>query len=308
MRKNRRKVLWALLLLFILSGITAGCFAASPVKFKNDFAKKLIKGQGGEAVFDLSIDDEASLYDNITNLFYPGKDGQNHLWRLIRTVSVGMLILFFVWAGLKFLLRPNEEAELKKSEMNLIYILMGAAIIFLATWLLWTALDLGTVEGLSWANGLLERAESNVLLVVLGFLKAAAFFMAIVFIGFYGFRMMQALDHEDKQKAARTGILNVVIALIFIKVIDYIYFIAQQKSFGKSSVELIVQSSKFLAYLAGIVFVITLIYAWYLYLTANWNDDQIKKATNIIKTVFIVILMLLMFLLVIYQVVKDIVA
>jgi len=119
--------------------------------------------------------------------------------------------------------------------------------------------------------------------------------------------MMQAFDHEDKQKAARTGILNVIIALLFIKVIDYIYFIAQQESFGNLSMDLVVQSSKFLAYVAGIVFVVALIYAGYLFATAGGSDDQIKKATNIIKTVFVVILMLLLFLLVIYQVVKDIV-
>ncbi len=120
--------------------------------------------------------------------------------------------------------------------------------------------------------------------------------------------MMQAFDHEDKQKAARTGILNVIIALLFIKIIDYIYFIAQQESFGNLSMDLVVQSSKFLAYIAGIIFVIALIYAGYLYLTAGGSDDQIKKATNIIKTVFVVILMILLFLLVVFQVVKDIVS
>ncbi len=56
-----------------------------------------------------------------------------------------MLIIFFVRAGLRLVLRPNEEAELKKSQMNLVYILMGAGIIFLATWLLGTALNLGSV-------------------------------------------------------------------------------------------------------------------------------------------------------------------
>ncbi len=310
MKRNRRKILWTLFLIFIAMRSTAACFATNwPVKFRKNFADRLIEGQWGEAVFDLGVDDEGQLYDNITNLFYPGQDGDNHLWRLIRTISVWVLIIFFVRAGLRLVLRPNEEAELKKSQMNLVYILMGAGIIFLATWLLGTALNLGSVAWLSgWENALLERTESNVLLVVLWFLKAAAFFLAIVFIAFYGFKMMQAFDHEDKQKAARTGILNVIIALLFIKIIDYIYFIAQQESFGNLSMDLVVQSSKFLAYIAGIIFVIALIYAGYLYLTAGGSDDQIKKATNIIKTVFVVILMILLFLLVVFQVVKDIVS
>lgn len=189
----------------------------------------------------------------------------------------------------------------------MIYILLGATIIFMSTWLLGSALDLSSVEWLSGDQWLLERTESNVLLVVLGFLKAAAFFLAIVFIWFYGYKMMQALDKEDKQKAARTGILNVIIALLFIKIIDYLYFIAQQESFGELSIDLVVQVSKFLMYIAGAIFVVALLYAGYLYLTAWGSDDQIKKATNVIKTVFVVILMLLLFLLVVYQIVKDIV-
>ncbi len=307
MHPHVRKVLWALLLLFILAWTTAATFAASPFKFKSDLAEKLLDGSNGEAVFDLSVKDDANLYDNVTNLFYPSKDGENHLWRLIRTVSVGLLVVFFVWAGLRLVFWPNDEAELKKSQMNLIYILVGAVIIFMATRLLWTALDLSSIKWISGQEWLLERTESNVLLVVLGFMKAAAFFMAIIFIAFYGFKMMQAFDHEDKQKAARSWILNVIVALLFIKIIDYLYFIAQKKSFGKLSIDIVVQTSKFLAYAGGLIFVFALVYAGYLYISAAWNDDQIKKATNIIKTVFIVVLMILLFMLVVFQIIKDVV-
>lgn len=303
-----RKFFCVLFLLLVYVGTTAISFAQNPLKFKNDFASKLLEWSAGEAVFDLSIDDEAWLYDNITNIFYPWTDGENNLRRLVRTISVGVLIVFFVRAWLRLLLRSNDEGELKKSQMNLIYIILGTALIFMATWLLGTALDLGSVQWLSWDQWLLERTESNVLLVVLWFLKAAAFFIAIVFIAFYGYRMMQAFDQEDKQKAARTGILNVIIALLFIKIIDYVYFIAQQESFGNLSIDLVVESSKFLAYIGGAIFVIALIYAGYLYITAWGSDDQIKKATNVVKTVFVVVLMLLLFLLVVYQIVKDIVA
>jgi len=43
--------------------------------------------------------------------------------------------------------------------------------------------------------------------------------------------MMGAMDKEDKVKAAKTGILNVIIALVFIKIVDLIYFIAQEPDF-----------------------------------------------------------------------------
>lgn len=91
----------------------------------------------------------------------------------------------------------------------------------------------------------MARSENNVLLMVLSVLKAMAFFLAIVFIVFHGYQMISAFDSEEKVKAARTGIVNVLLALIFIKIIDYVYFIAQEPSFVKDAVSLIVQISKF---------------------------------------------------------------
>jgi hypothetical protein len=63
---------------------------------------------------------------------------------------------------------------------------------------------------------------------------------------YYGYQMMIAFDKEDKIKAARTGILNVILALVFIKVIDFLYYIAQQDSFGDEANNLILVIAKFL--------------------------------------------------------------
>jgi hypothetical protein len=58
--------------------------------------------------------------------------------------------------------------------------------------------------------------------------------------------MIRAFDEEEKLKAARTGILNVFLALVFIKIVDYVFFIVQVQDFKSRAVELIVQISKFL--------------------------------------------------------------
>jgi uncharacterized membrane protein (DUF485 family) len=81
---------------------------------------------------------------------------------------------------------------------------------------------------------------------VLGFLKGFAFFLAIIMMVYYGYKMMIAFDQEDKIKAARTGILNVVLALVFIKVIDFLYYIAQKEDFGDQANSLILVVVKFL--------------------------------------------------------------
>ena len=42
---------------------------------------------------------------------------------------------------------------------------------------------------------------------------------------------MQAQEKEDKIKQARSGAINVILALIAIKVLDYVYYIAQNADF-----------------------------------------------------------------------------
>lgn len=258
-----------------------------------------------------TVDRDQSLFANLRWLFYPpvaGSDG-GILWRTIRVVSVGVLIAFFVRAGVRFVIYIEDEEELKRSRLNIIYIIYGAALVFMVTWLLGSALNFGTIEGVAGGdNSALEQADDNLVVVVLSFLKGAAFFAAILFLAYYGYKMMQAFDQEEKLSAAKRWILNVFIALIFIKIIDYLYFIAQQEDFKNQAVELIVEASKFLWYLMGICLVIALMYAGYLFVTSSGNDDNISKAKGLIKTIFVVVLVILLFLLVVYQVFNDVLA
>ena len=157
-----------------------------------------------------------------------------------------------------------------------------------------------------WA--LLSNFENNVMLLLLSFFKGLAFFLAIIFLVWYGYKMMEAFSEEEKLQAARTGVLNVFLALIFIKMIDYLYLIAQHQDFKNQAIEFVVQATKFLGYLWGIMFVVALIYAWYQFISAGGNDDKINKAKTVIKSVFVIILIILLFMLIIYQVFNDLLA
>jgi heme/copper-type cytochrome/quinol oxidase subunit 2 len=84
-----------------------------------------------------------------------------------------------------------------------------------------------------------------------------------------------------------------------------VFFIVQVQDFKSRAVELIVQISKFLWYIGGIMFVIAIMYTWFLMLTAKWDDDNIEKAKTMIKTIFTIVLIVLLFMLVIYQVFND---
>jgi hypothetical protein len=57
---------------------------------------------------------------------------------------------------------------------------------------------------------------------------------------------MVAMDNEDKIKEGKNGILNIIISLLIIKIIDYIYYVAQTPDFRSKATELIVEISKVL--------------------------------------------------------------
>lgn len=281
------------------------------VNWLSDFALPLLNGNDAkdEKPFDLGIKDDLTLLENLKKFFYPSADAWNgSLWRIMRTIAVGIFLALLIWAGARFLLYSDSEDEIKKSKLNLLYVLYGAALFFLAFWILSNALDFGSVEGVTGDNGVLKRVENNVILFVMAFLKAAAFFVAIVFLGRYGYKMLSAPDEESKLKEAKTGILNVVLSLVFIKIIDYVYFIANQTTFKTDSIAFVAAASKFLGYLFGILLVIAIIYSGYLYVTASGDKDNITKAQTLLKSVFIATLLVLLFLLIIYQVFSDVLA
>lgn len=293
-------------ILMIVPITSMNVFALS---FKNDFAGPLLQWDNKAFTID-GVTDDGNLSDNLKSIFYPWEWGQ--LWTLIRNIAVAIFFLFLVFAGIRFLIwAPDSEEELKSAKMNLLYIMYGAVLVFATTWLLWSAgLWLESLEWVvsdgSWTgNSIMERLENNVMLTILAFLKWAAFFIALLFLVYYGYNMIRAFDEEEKLKAARTGILNVFLALVFIKIVDYVFFIVQVQDFKSRAVELIVQISKFLWYIGGIMFVIAIMYTWFLMLTAKWDDDNIEKAKTMIKTIFTIVLIVLLFMLVIYQVFND---
>lgn len=285
-------------------------FATYGADFLSDYANPLLQkgGNGDEKAYTFNIKDDNKIIDNIKALFYPSDDGVSggQLRSFLRTIAVAIFFALLVWAWFQFILNADNVDGVKKARMSLLYILLGAAIFFLARWLLAKLLNVWNVEGIygEWGNTVVDKAN-NLAVVILSFLKAIAFFVALFFITWYGFEMINAVGEEDKVKAARQWITNVLLALVFIKIIDYLYYIALSGDFKNQAIEFIVQASKFLTYLIGVCFVLALLYAGYLMLASSWNDDNAKKWTSIVKAVFVIGLLLLLFMLVIHQIFQD---
>ena len=291
-------------------------YAAAP-SFNNNFANYLTDAtpdQYGrvETVFSLCIDRNISLMANVRNLFYPSQIAATswcstwsqwgQLWILIRALGFVILFIFLVVTWVSFIMNAKEPDGAKKAFSSLIYILYGAFLVFWVTWILGTVLNIGNVQ---WSSQLVDRVQNWLFLQILSFFKVLAFFAAIIMLVVSGFRMMSAMDKSDKVTIARKWAINVVIALVLIKVIDYVFYIAQTPAFGTAAANMIVNVSIVLGWVLGALFVLALFYAGYLMITSSWKEDAFKKARWIIINIFVIALVVFLFLLIVYQVFNE---
>jgi len=307
-----KKALLVLTLLMIGWGVS---YAAAP-SFQDNFADYLTDDTPDrygrvETVFSICIDRNLTLMQNIRNLFYPNSvavspecwwDQWWQLRVLVRAIAFIILFIFLVVAGINLIMNAKEPDGAKKALTSLIYILYGAFLVFGVTWILGTVLNIGDIQG---SGQLVDSVQNKLFLQILSFFKVLAFFAAIIMLVVSGFRMMSAMDKSDKVKIAQKWAINVVIALVLIKVIDYLFYIAQTPAFGTKAADLIVNVAITLWWILWSLFVLALFYAWFLLITSSGKEDAMKKAKSIIINIFIVSLVIFLFLLIVYQVFNE---
>lgn len=260
------------------------------------------------------VSTKKSLRENVISLFYPtGDDSWNEIFKVIRGITLWVMIVFIVlaWASL---LTNRDSKEVKNSLKSLIYIMLWWIFIYIANWLF------GSVLNFSWTGGIVGGANqeqwiswvtnaliwnNSVMFKVLSAVKAAAFFLAIIMIVVTGFKVMSAWEWEKWKKLVK-WIINVVVALLVIKWVDFIYYMAADSSnFVKNAADFIINVAKVFGYIYGVIIVIMVIVAWYLYITDGWSGDNFKKASNVLVNILLSALVLFAFLLILYQVFAE---
>ncbi|MEI6426669.1 MAG: hypothetical protein WCO66_04985 [Candidatus Absconditabacteria bacterium] len=301
--------------LFLLIGYGSHTFAVAP-NFDNNFAQFMTNktpDQNGrvESVFDFSkcIKRDNSIEQNIKNLFYPSTTpGDSEcsvlkggiLWDAVKIITFGLLFVFIVIAGMGFLLNGAENS--KKAAMNMVYLAYGAFLVYGSIWILGYVLNVENVAG---SADLVNNLQNNLFLQILGFFKVMAFFIAIVMMVWTGYKMMSAMDKEDKIKEGRKGVINIIVALVLIKIVDYVFYIAQSVSFAAKASALVLDLAKILGWVLGIVFVLGLMFAGYSMFVSNGDEKAMKKTRSILINIFMISLVLFFFLLIVYQIFNE---
>lgn len=267
-----------------------------------------------EVVYDLGIDSDKSLKDNIRCLFYPNSymvpwcwaaSTGGKIWDIFRYIWFAILVIYIVMAWVTLLLEWDSPDKVTESLKSLFYMLYWALLFFGVTWILWWVLWIETVQ---WTQGLVNGLQSwpdSLFFKIITTFKTMAFFLAIIMLVIYGFRILSQSDKADKIKTMITWIINIVIALVIIKVIDYVYYIAQLPSFTQKATEFIIEIAKILWFIMWATLVLMIFYAWFLMLTDQWKSENMKKAKDVIVWVVLAGLVVFILLLIMYQIFAE---
>lgn len=69
------------------------------------------------------------------------------MWNLIRYFAFVLIFIFIVYAAVDLLLKSDKKESFKEAANNLLYILIGATIVFLTTRLFGKVLILQNIQG-----------------------------------------------------------------------------------------------------------------------------------------------------------------
>lgn len=302
-----RKKIWFLLLCSLAFLLPVGFANTSPApNFEKDFANKLTDSKSDERVFDIScISKNNSFKVNVECLFFPGKNSWGYLRNIVKYIGMLVVFIMIVSSAISLLMNAKKWESIKEAVTHLAFILIGSAFFFGAMWLFGTIINLNSLQT---TTGLQQNLSSSggILFFFLSFLKWAAFFIAILMIVVTGFKMMnpQAWESGDSKKLAK-NLINIIFALVGMKVIDFIYYIASQQNFAQQIGDFIIQSAKFLAYLSGSVIVIMIIYSGYLLVVDGGKGENFKKAKNTLINIALGVSALFFFLFIIYQIFSE---
>ena len=313
--KKALKKIWLIafgILLTLLTPLSVTFANNTAPTIENDYFKALTSDWWGEKLYEIKcVSSKNTLKQNISCLFFPKTNWGGVLWGIWKYAGMVLVFIFIVYAAANLIISQGKPEKMKEAVSSLLYILIWSLLFFWSMWIFWSngPFDVLSLQQTSWW---LKSVEANLtgekwlLFFLLSFLKWAAFFIAIVMIVVTWFKLMNPHTWEgwDGKKLAKS-LINIIFALVWMKVVDFLYLIASQEKFATRAGDFIIQVMKFLAYVSGSVMVIMLIYAWYLLIIDGGKGDNFKKAKTIMINMVLAVIALFFFLFILYQIFSE---
>jgi len=127
---------------------------------------------------------------------------------------------------------------------------------------------------------------------IVGFLQIMIFIAAVFVLVLQGILLISSRGREEKLTEAKNKILYVILALIFVGIIEAWKCLAFDGNIG-DGISLFESLANLALFFAGPVAIFFLTLAGYYYITANGDEERVKKAKSIIFNTVLATLILL---------------
>ncbi len=294
-------------LIFLWGFISFNSFAVSNAPIYDSYASSLTKWED-EHLFDIwKVEAGNTFKKNVEALFFPKSSDKKWwaLWNVLKYAGMVLVFIYILYSAILLITSMGKPEKLKAAVTNLLYVLIWSFLFFWSMRIFWTMFD---ISNLNKTDLVADNLTSSTWLPfwILSILKWAAFFIAIIYIVAIWFQLMNPSTWESwNGKKLIKNLGNVIFALIAIKVVDFLYYIAALTDFATEAWNFIVNVAKFLAYLSGIVIVFMIIYSGYLLVIDWWKWENFKKAKNTLINIVLAIIALFFFLFILYQIFAE---
>ncbi len=254
----------------------------------------------------INPDTSRSLSDSVISIAF-------NIFSIFKIIISAIIILFLVYAGANMILSMwSDEEKLTSSKNQIWYAAIGLLFINIPGTLYdafnsWsTELNERNIWADQWSNEvpswnlfintwIFENVFFN---EVIRFMQITIFGLAIFVIILAGYKIILARGKEEDMSDARTKIFYSVIALIFVWFIEAIkrvafYLNPDDPSKWVSGAQLFSSLANLALFFAVPVILVFLFIAAFYFITANGDDDRIKKAKSIVFNTFIATILLM---------------
>jgi NADH:ubiquinone oxidoreductase subunit 6 (subunit J) len=225
---------------------------------------------------------------------------------MIKVFIQGLLIIMVVYTGFMMIYSMGNDEETLSSAKRQIWYFLVALLFINIPWTLYEAFYKngnttvgGSIEN-SWFTG---NSESNLFVDffvfgntlndnIVGFMQIMIFIAAIFMLVLEWILMITSRGREEKLTEAKNKILYIILALIFVGMIEVWKRLAFSWNIT-DGVNLFESLANLALFFAGPVALFFLTLAGYYYITSNGDEERIAKAKSIIINTILATLILL---------------
>ena len=221
------------------------------------------------------------------------------LW-LMKIVVSGFALIFMVMIGANMVIMSESEERIKTQRRQIVYVLVGFLFLNIPGVVYEVISPASASEntigvgswsstGTLWYTAWLQWLTWS----LFGFFRVFAYGVAILMLSWGFFRLILSSGDEERVKAAKSRVINSVLALVFLLFAEAWIRAISGTSFVSSVSGIAGQAFRLAIFFAAPVAIFFIIYGAYYYITSAGDEDRIKKWKNILVNTFIASLILI---------------